>query len=402
MVAQPCCCKDEKSHVRIVWLCLLAILWVCPAKADTGPSDLVKKVQPATVLIYVFDRAGKPICQGSGFFFKEYGHLITNYHVLGRAAIARAKTPDGREFNIKSILAEDEPDDLIEALADISYGSAPFLIPAAALPVAGDPVTVIGSPMGVDKVVSQGNVKGIMEIPQLGRCIVHSAHSFPGSSGSPVVNAQGEVVGIETAGNVGKPDINFAVPLERFSGLSPNFRELQTPAKAETEVRVDSRRANAQSEELRRDTQMAESGDSAAQVRLAARYEKGQDVSKNCFEALSLYRKAAELGNLQAQYHVGRMYHDGQCMGQNLGEAVKWLKIAAERGFPGAQRDLGRMCLNGEGMARDPVAGCMWIILSASRGDAEATSLLRLISAELPKDELSMGRERAGKWTPAP
>jgi S1-C subfamily serine protease len=388
--------------ISIVSLFFFAILWICPAKADTGSSDLVKKVQPATVMIYVFDRSGKPICQGSGFFFQYYGHLITNYHVLGKAAIAKAKTPDGREFNIKAILAEDQPDDLIEALADISYGSAPYLIPAGAAPSVGDPVMVIGSPLGVDKVVSLGNVNAVMEVSKLGRCIVHSAHSFPGSSGSPVVNARGEVIGIETAGGVGNPNINVAIPAERFSGLTPNFRELQTPANTTTEAQAGVQLTNTRPEALRKDTQMAESGDSAAQVRLAARYEKGQDLSQNCFEALGLYRKAADQGNVQAQYHLGCMYYSGECMGQNLGEAARWLKMAAERGLPDAQRDFGRMCINGEGVARDPVAGCMWIVLAASRGNAGANSLLRLISAELTQEQLSMGREKARNWTPVP
>ncbi len=163
---------------------LFAMLWTCPAAADTDSDELVKKVQPATVIIYVLDRAGKPVAQGSGFFFRYYGHMITNYHVLGKATIARARTSDGKEFNVKSILADDEPDDLVEALVDVSYGSVPYLIEGGTVPHAGDPVMVIGSPMGVDKVASTGNVQAVMEISKLGRCIVHSAHSFPGSSGA--------------------------------------------------------------------------------------------------------------------------------------------------------------------------------------------------------------------------
>jgi hypothetical protein len=381
---------------------LFANLSICPAGADIDTADLAKKVQPATVMIYVFDGAGKPISQGSGFFFKYYGHLITNYHVLGKAAIARARTPDGKEFNIKSILAEDQSDDLVEALADVSYGSVPYLIPAGSTPVVGDPVLVVGSPLGVDKVVSQGNVNAVIEIPKLGRCIVHSAHSFNGSSGSPVVNTQGEVIGIETAGAVGKPDVNFAIPVERFSGLSPNYRELQTPSNPKSDGPERDQWSNSRSEALRKDTQMAESGDSAAQVRLAARYEKGQDLSRDCFEALNLYRKAAEQGNLQAQYNVGRMYYGGECSGQNFSEAARWIKMAAERGFPDAQRVYGRMYFNGEGVGRDRVTACMWMILAVSRGNAEANNLLRLISAELTQQELGVAREKAGNWKPAP
>jgi TPR repeat protein len=210
-----------------------------------------------------------------------------------------------------------------------------------------------------------------------------------------MVNAQGEVVGIETAAVAGKPDINFAIPVERFSGLSPDYRELQT-APAATQA------ANAMPDALQKDIQMADSGDPAAQVRLALRYEQGQDLYQNCFEALRFYRKAADQGYLQAQYNVGRMYYSGECMGQNLGEAAKWLQTAAERGYPEAQRFFGRMCFNGEGVSRDRVTACMWMILAASRGNGEASNFLRLMTSELTQEELSAAWQKAESWKPAP
>jgi S1-C subfamily serine protease len=72
--------------------------------------------------------------------------------------MARVRTSDGKEFNVKSILAEDEPDDLMEAFVDAPYDSVSYLIAAGSVPNEGDPVMVIGSAMGVDKVASQGNV----------------------------------------------------------------------------------------------------------------------------------------------------------------------------------------------------------------------------------------------------
>jgi len=381
---------------------LLGILWWSPAKADSVSSDLVKEVQPATVMISVFDRAGNKVAQGSGFLFRYYGHLITNYHVLGNAVKARVRTPDGTEFNIKSILAEDRSADLVEALVDISYGSLPYLIPADTAPAVGDPVMVIGSPLGVDKVVSRGNVQAVTEVGRLGKCIMHSAHSFPGSSGSPVVNTRGEVIGIATATVIGKPDINFAIPVDRFAGLSPNFRELQIASTAKPGVQAEVGGSKTQSNALQKDIQMAESGDPGAQVRVALRYEQGQGMTKNCFEALSLYRKAADQGYLQAEYHLGRMYHSGECMGQNLSEAAKWFKTAAERGFPDAQRDFGSMYYNGEGVPREPVTACMWMILAVSRGNGEAKNVLKLMAAELTQDEFAMAREKARNWKPTP
>ncbi len=370
------------------------------AGAASSQNDIVRKVRPATVMIIVYDRTGNPVVQGSGFLFRSYGHVITNYHVLGRATMAKARTFDGREFNIKSIVAENADDDLIEAIVDVSSGTMPFLMPAGTVPKRGDSVMVIGSPLGVDKVVSQGTVHSIQEIAKYGKCIVHSAHSFHGSSGSPLVNDQGEVIGIESAGVEGRPDVSFAIPLERFSRMLPNFRELQATTSARATVETTSRQENAQSGVLQKDIQMAESGDPMAQVRLGMRYEQGKDLPANCFEALNLYRKAANQGNLQAEFHVGRMYYSGKCSGQNLGEAARWLRTAAEHGFADAQRMYGTMYYNGEGVRQDRVAACMWMFLAASQGNAEANKLLRLMSSELTPGEYNTAKEKAKDWKP--
>ena len=141
---------------------------------------------------------------------------------------ARVKTFDGRQFDVESIVAEDKQDDVVEALVDMPYGSAPYLEPAPVPARAGDPLMVSGSPLGVVSVTSRGKVLDIAFIPGLGKCIVHDAHATRGSSGSPVVNAEGEVIGIETAGLIGRPNVDFAIPVERFSGFTSCYRELES------------------------------------------------------------------------------------------------------------------------------------------------------------------------------
>ncbi|MHC1728982.1 MAG: trypsin-like peptidase domain-containing protein [Syntrophobacteraceae bacterium] len=247
-------------------------------------------------MVYVYDQTGKAIAQGSGFMLNSRGRLITNYHVLGKAASAKVKTTDGRDLSIKALVAQTPADDLIEALVDITSGSLPYLTSAGVAPKPGDPVTVIGSPYGVSKVVSHGNVTAIQEAPKYRKCIIHSAHSFPGSSGSPLVNDRGEVIGIATAGVPGNPDVNIAVSVERFSGLSPNYRELRagnSPAASSRGNAVNaSDTAGPPSLSPLKDVPPSEPTDPAALVKLALLYEQGRGVPKNCFEALRLYRKA--------------------------------------------------------------------------------------------------------------
>jgi hypothetical protein len=389
--------KDWKIRAAVFVLVCTSLFFSRPLRVDGSPEDLVNKVQPSTVKIVVYDKSGRPVMQGSGFIFKSPGRLITNYHVLGKAEMARVETLDGREFNIKSIVGEDPVDDLVEAVVDVAHGTIPYLSPAFALPVPGDLVMVIGSPLGVEKVVSEGIVTAFEVIPRHGKSILHSAHSFPGSSGSPLVNTHGEVIGIETAGAPGRPDLNLAIPLERFTGLKASFRELQVASTAPAAAR----QGVADTANIPKSAPAAEPEDPAAQVALGLRYELGQGVAQNCFEALSLYRRAALHGYVQGQFNLGRIYYDGKCAGKNLTEAANWLKKAADKGFADAQRLYGTLCFNGEGVSRDRINACMWITLAAFQGDQEANKLLRFMTAELTRDELNTARERARTWKPA-
>ncbi len=384
--------KAAGCSILLLAICLFAL----PLSAEANVDELIKKVQPATVKISVFDRTGKPVSTGSGFLFKSSGHIITNWHVLGNAAMAKARLNDGTECSIKAIVAEDRADDLVEAIIEIPSGGMHYLQPATTPPKQGDQVMVIGSPFGVEKTVSKGSFVGVQEVQKFGKCIVHSAHSFPGSSGSPLVNDQGDVIGIETAAVPGNPDINLAVPLERFSGMSPNFRQLQPCPAPATSVQT-----RGLTDSVQRETAGADSDDPAVLVKLAIAYEQGQGVGKNCFEALSLYRRAASQGSAEAEFHIGRMYYDGKCSGQNLSESIRYLQKSAEKGFPEAQRFLGLLCYNGEGTARDKVRACMYLILSASRGNAEAQRLLRLVSSEMTREEFNSAQEKAKGWRPA-
>lgn len=213
----------------LIYLALAVLLSGAPALAGVWAPETVGKVRRAAVTVYVFDETGKQVGQGSGFFFESYGHLITNYHVLGKASAARVKIFDGRLFAVEAIDAEDKRDDIVEAVVDMPYGAAPYLVPAAALPVPGAPLMVSGSPLGVTGVTSTGKVMAIGEIPGLGQCIVHDARATHGSSGGPVVNVKGEVVGIERAGIVDRPNVDFAIPVNRLSDLTSCYRELKAP-----------------------------------------------------------------------------------------------------------------------------------------------------------------------------
>jgi tetratricopeptide (TPR) repeat protein len=79
---------------------------------------------------------------------------------------------------------------------------------------------VYGSPLGLENTVSDGIVSAVRDVPDYGRIIQITAPISPGSSGSPVLNMQGEVIGIATFQMVEGQNLNFAIPSERIASLN--------------------------------------------------------------------------------------------------------------------------------------------------------------------------------------
>jgi Tfp pilus assembly protein PilF len=86
-------------------------------------------------------------------------------------------------------------------------------------PQEGESIVVIGNPFGLEGSVTNGIVSAVRDIPTFGRIIQITAPISPGSSGSPVVNMQGQVIGVATLQITGGQSVNFAIPSERISQL---------------------------------------------------------------------------------------------------------------------------------------------------------------------------------------
>jgi len=153
---------------------------------------------------------------GSGFILNTNGFIVTNNHVVENAADIQVKLADGRELRAK-VVGRDAKTDL--ALLKIDATGLP-VIPlgdSTALQV-GEPVMAIGNPFGLEQTVTTGIVSATGRVIGSGpydNFIQTDASINPGNSGGPLINARGEVIGINTAifsrggGSVG---IGFAVP----------------------------------------------------------------------------------------------------------------------------------------------------------------------------------------------
>lgn len=210
----------SKSHSAIgAFLSIFFILIVSPIMGQESLPVLIKKVESSIVVILIYNREGKILGQGSGFFINKEGDVITNFHVLQEASRAVIRTKDGKEYPIKRVLAEDKEGDLIQVSIEISEEVVKPLPVADKLPDVGERVIVIGTPLGFDQTVSDGIVSAVREIPGFGKIIQLTAPISPGSSGSPVINMKGEVIGIATFFIVAGQNLNFAIPGERLTRL---------------------------------------------------------------------------------------------------------------------------------------------------------------------------------------
>lgn len=200
-----------------------------------------ERVGPAVVKIEI--TGGRPRAQGddasgqgSGVIFRRDGQILTNAHVVHGARTIRVILADGRQFDA-GLVGMDRAQDVAE-----------LRIGARALPVAelserplkvGQLVVAVGNPYGLGWTVTSGVVSALRrELPnprggKLTNLIQTDAPINPGSSGGPLVDSQGRVIGITTAIVPHAQGLGFAVPTESaFRVLSKFVTSTETTAPA--------------------------------------------------------------------------------------------------------------------------------------------------------------------------
>jgi Do/DeqQ family serine protease len=211
-------------------------------------TDLVRRASPSVVNIYTKvvvherpqnlhpffpmaprDRLAESL--GTGFIVDERGTVVTNNHVIDKAAEIRVRTSDNREFAARIIGADPRTDIAVIELID-----APPMTP---LPLGdSDKVEVgqwalaIGNALGLSSTVTKGiiSAKGRSDIPIGGDVryvdfLQTDASINPGNSGGPLINMRGEVIGINTAISREGQGIGFAIPINMAREIIPQLRD---------------------------------------------------------------------------------------------------------------------------------------------------------------------------------
>lgn len=227
-----------------LFFCLLCLPLSLIAENETPDlRALAKQTRPAVYLLVLQDEDGKTIGAGTGFVISSQGLLVTNQHVIAEAHTIIAKAENGGLFPITRVVATDSRNDL--ALLQLEAKDLPFLTLAPdGSAEAGTRIAVIGSPLGLEGTLTEGIVSARRNLPKEKRDVLQiSAPISQGSSGSPVLDSQGRVVGVASFLIQDGQSLNFASPSEKLRRLlgQTNSREptpKSSPAKIVSTYKV--------------------------------------------------------------------------------------------------------------------------------------------------------------------
>lgn len=207
-----------------------------PRRAPNGGklslADLIEQLDDGVVLIVGYDSFGSEVALGSGFVIDKAGLVATNYHVVSSAAKASIQFRDGQKVEVKGYRAY-APD---RDLAILEMAERPRKLEVLSLagdenPRQGSDVIAIGHPSGFKFTTTTGIVSGIYETTELPDEVQYflqapsdnvwiqtNAVISPGNSGGPLLNEQGEVLGINTW-VAGSAKLGFATHIKHLVEL---------------------------------------------------------------------------------------------------------------------------------------------------------------------------------------
>lgn len=183
-------------------------------------TPLAQTALDSTVLLVMKDNDGQTLGRGSGFFVHDGSLIATNLHVVHGASECLAKlVGEKKMYDIEGYVAVDPENDLaILKIGDVDEPGVPLSLGDSDSVHIGETVYAVGTPRGYEGTVSNGIISGIRIADKL---IQMTAPISPGSSGGPVINNRGEVVGVSVGIRQDGQNLNFAIPSNYLETLIP-------------------------------------------------------------------------------------------------------------------------------------------------------------------------------------
>jgi len=204
----------QRFFHKILLLGALFALSAFPARAHG--------TNPSVVMVLGYQPSTATHIQASGFFVNGRGDVATNDHILAGTADLHIRTATGKSYPVTAIRGRDRYGDLAILGTTAGGDDSPPVILAAVPASPGTPVSVTGHPLGHDQRTSAGMVAALFPMGGGDTLIQISAPIAAGSSGSPVFDRQGRVIGV-TAFIIyfgpKAPPRNYAIPAIRLRRL---------------------------------------------------------------------------------------------------------------------------------------------------------------------------------------
>ena len=196
-----------------------------PETQTLTSAEIFRRARPSVVLLTMQDARGQPLSLGSGFFIDK-DVVATNFHVIDGASGGYANViGESTKLNIKGTLGVDPFHDLALLQVDPSPTTYLLVMPKLSVNV-GDTVYAIGNPQGLEGTFSEGIISSVRVLGS-DRVLQITAPISPGSSGGPVLNEYGIVIGVSFASVANGQNLNFAMPSEYLAALQAAKIELQ-------------------------------------------------------------------------------------------------------------------------------------------------------------------------------
>ncbi len=193
------------------------------ASAQEELKELARSARGSVVLLEVLSGTGRVLGTGTGFFI-DAETVVTNHHVVATASFVQARFEGDVVIPVQHVLAESADSDL--ALLQVPGAAARGLVLYRGGSVEpGEEVVVLGNPHGLSGTLSTGIVSAWRtdntDVTSWtgGPLLQITAPISPGSSGSPVMNRRGEVLGVAVAVHRTGQNLNFAVPIDEVRRL---------------------------------------------------------------------------------------------------------------------------------------------------------------------------------------
>jgi putative serine protease PepD len=207
--------------------------------AANSVAGIYKKVSTGVVFVEN-DQNGRAAASGSGFVIDDAGHVVTNEHVVESGTSFKVRFGENGDAITAKLLGSDKSNDLAllqidpskvsDSLQPVQLGSSDGLQP-------GEPTIAIGSPFGLEGTVTSGIVSALdrtIQAPNgfsISGAIQTDAAINPGNSGGPLLNADGQVIGVnsqiasESGSNSG---VGFAIPVDQVKRVIPYLEKGQS------------------------------------------------------------------------------------------------------------------------------------------------------------------------------